>query len=120
MPVSITSKISVPPSFGSGTQPHDDPHAADLRELDRVADQVDENLPQADGIGLDGDRNAGLVLGRQPQPFGVGADLHGADHVGDDLLRGVDFKLHPLFARLDLGQVEDVIDEIRGGACRCV
>ena len=59
-----------------------EPPAALLGELDGVANQVDEDLPQAHRVGLNRLRNRSGELNRERQALGVSADLHQRLHVG--------------------------------------
>ena len=93
--------------------------AAFQREFDRVADEVDQDLVQAAGIaiqvggeslmGLDGEGEV-LLLGGNAHD--ILRDLHGVLH-GEGLAG--DFQL----AGLELGEVEDVVDDVNEVAgCR--
>ncbi|HTN03565.1 MAG TPA: hypothetical protein VL132_16865, partial [Planctomycetaceae bacterium] len=90
-----------------------------FRELQRIADEVQEQLAKTGGIGHD-------RLGNTPKPFGVernalleGADAHERNRFNDDLVRRTAdaFILH--LTGLDLREVEDVVDdreEVRAAA----
>ena len=54
-------------TLGIRVQPHHDLDAADLGELDGIADEVDQDLPQADRIGRDPLGNVSPDLKRQRQ-----------------------------------------------------
>ena len=80
-------------------------------ELDGVADQIDEDLPQASGIA---DERVGHVrhdAARQLEAFLVRARRQQADGVLDDVAESERDALERQLARLDLREVEDVVDE---------
>ena len=81
-------------------------------EFDRVAEQVDQYLLEADGVGVErGVRlvariaNLDLFLGGYAAYEGQA----GSAHVVDDHDVGVEFEL----AGFDLGQVEQVVDQVQ-------
>ncbi len=94
-------------------------HLALFRELDRVADQVGEDLAQPAGVADDqGVRDGGtdvagqlqsLMMRPQRQRFG-----HVAEPVGQRKRDGLQVEL----ARLDLGEIEDVVDDAEQGIGR--
>ena len=120
-PVSITSKtrcdfallgqirpsrqVTTTPALAKATIAHD-PHVALDGELDGIADEIDEQLPQASGIGQDRLRHALLPAVLQGEAFLVGADAEHRDHVGQDLLRRARHALDFQLARLDLRKVQ--------------
>ena len=86
-------------------------HLSPLRELDRVADQVNQDLPQAAGIADEGVGNVLVDVAGQLQPLLVGPQrqrgrrlFHAVAEAEFDLL---DFQL----AGFDFGEVEDVVDD---------
>ena len=62
----VESDVRVGP-IGQIHQPHHQPHAAELGELDRVAQQIDENLPEPRGIGANRFGNQSVILDLQRQ-----------------------------------------------------
>ncbi len=86
-------------------------HLAVLRELDGVRDQVEQRLPDPDGIADDAGRQGGN--GRsQRDPVDPRLLLHHGRHVDDDLA-----DVDRTFAQLepsgvDRGDVEDALDEV--------
>ncbi len=86
-------------------------HAAPVRELDRVGQQVLQNLAQALAIGLRVGRHAGCNMAGQRQPLLLG---HRAQRLDQRLhRRGQIDRLqhHGRLAGLDLGQVQNVVDQ---------
>ena len=85
-------------------------HLAALGELDRVAEQVREHLPQAQRIGDDPLRHRRRHAVDELEPLLMGAQRHRLDRIAEhlaDLDRDrIDLE-HP---GLDLGEVEDVFD----------
>ena len=121
-PVSVTSKATTelawlsamlserqPVCAGSDAQPH----AALGGELQRVGQQVLQDLLQALGIGDDAAAEVGVDLDveRQALRFGLVAERprHRLEHVGEEDLLGIDGDR----ARFDLGEVEDVADQVQ-------
>ena len=94
-----------------GVDPDDD--RAPLRELERIPDQVQDDLAQAAGIP---DERVGRVPGdvdRELQPLLVGTEGERLQRVaqgrtGAEKLGGVQLEL----ARLDLREIEDVVDDV--------
>ena len=88
-------------------------HAALGGELQRVAEQVLQDLLQALGIGDDAaaEMLVDLHLERQALRFGLVAERprHGLEHVGEEDLLGVDGD----GAGFDLGEIEDVADQVQ-------
>ena len=83
---------------------------AALREFIRVAHEVEKSLPQPHGVSVQRpdcaiatDRHAVLVLGRKR--------LNGLDHAVDERRKREIFQLQLHAASLDLGEIEDVVDQ---------
>ena len=109
-------------SFASvaAAEADDDRTLARLGELDGVAHQVDEDLPQAAGIGRDASRAAGRRIQLQAQvPCLLRARASARRHVGDQLPGEQATPLDVELAGLDLREVEDVVDQRAAGARRC-
>ena len=82
-----------------------------LGELERVVDEVAQHLRQAHGIAGDLVRHLGCDRGREVEPLRLRA-LAEQRHDGVDDLGRVDGDALELeLARLDLGEVEDVVDD---------
>ena len=112
MPVSMTSNCSRGSwPFARVQQPVDDAHLAGLGELDGIAHQIDENLPQAGRIGEDGFGQRAVGLDGERQALSVGPSSHQRGHVGENLPGGGGNALDVELAGLDLGDVEDVVDQ---------
>jgi hypothetical protein len=93
--------------------------AALVGELDRVADKVQQHLPDPAIVAAKSRGCGGRHVGRQLQPLGVskrGGQLHRAVEQRDQ----VEFRLiqlHP--AGLDLRQIEDVVQDRQQRVARC-
>ena len=88
-----------------------DRHRAPTRELHRVSHQIDQNLPQASGVAPHLRRYLGAYQTDQFQAFLLGFDR---EQLGRILQRRRQVEIHNLqlqFARLDLGEIQDVIDQ---------
>ena len=68
-------------------QPRLDSHTADIGELDRVPHEVNQDLPQPQGIGVNHRWDRSLKGNFERQLLGVGADSHQAHDVADHLPR---------------------------------
>ena len=81
------------------------------RELHRVREEVEEDLPEPPLVGMDGGGERRREVGGEGEPFRVGLDAgeggDGPEEVGEAERRGPHLEL----ARLDLGEVEHVVDE---------
>ena len=81
-------------------------------ELDRVADGVNQDLPQPDGVrpDLTGERSA--VLDLEAKALGLGGAPHDGLDLREDLERGRHRALHVDLPGLEPGQVEDVAQHL--------
>ena len=90
-------------------------HVALLGELERVADHVEQHLPQPDFIEQQSMRQLGIDLAEQPHALLAGFNrkksLDFLDQSGD----GDRFILQFELACFDLGQIENVVDEREQG-----
>jgi len=90
---------------------HTHDHFARLGELHRVADQIDHDLTKPRRIAAERGRKVGPDLAGELESLGVGARRERAQSVGNRVawieIDHVDFEL----ARLDLGEVEDIVDD---------
>ena len=100
-------------------QADDDPHAAGFGELDGVADQVQQDLPQAGRIGRYGFGQRSGEFQFQTKPLAACPHPHQRNHFGRDRRRRTGLPLDLEFSGLDLREVEDVVDDGRGGGRRC-
>ena len=93
--------------LGRGTHTH----LAPRRELDGVADVVQQHLPHAQRVAAQGARQARLDLERQVQTLRLGVlGAHARDAVEDAGQIEIGLFEHEL-ARLDLGEIENVVDD---------
>ncbi len=84
----------------------------DLGELDGVARQVDQDLPQPQRVADQGPRDPGVGPEEHLDPFFfLGLDGDQAGQVVQDLVEHERHRLHLQLAGLDLGKVEDVVDD---------
>ena len=82
-----------------------------LGELHRVAAQIEQNLPQAQGIADQHRRDGDIIANEEFEALLIGL---GVDRIGQRLQHAVqpEFDLLDLqLARLDLGQIENVVDQ---------
>ena len=87
-------------------------------ELDRIAGQVDEDLPQSHGISHQG---AGYILGDIDDQFQVFFSGFFTEHIGHFFQHIAQLEvqtLHVEFAGFDLGEIQDVVDQPQKGVCR--
>jgi len=82
-------------------------------ELDRVADQVDEYLSHTGRVACDCLWNGADELGGEPQPLRVGPLPHQRLHIGDELHGRAADELDSELVRLDLGDVQNVVDDVQ-------
>jgi hypothetical protein len=88
-----------------------DAHLALVGELDRVADQVEQDLTEASRIAGERRRHVRRDAARQLQPLLIGARRQQLDAVFDGVADGERHVLEREPARLDLRDVEDVVDD---------
>ena len=86
-------------------------------ELDGVADQVEQHLPQPAGVADQGVGHVRLHVADQLQPLPVGPHGQGPQGVADRRPQGEVGRVQLQLAGLDLGEVEQVVDDARAG-CR--
>ena len=97
----------------AGLDPDDD--LALLGELDGVADEVEQDLPQPAGVADQGVGHVRLDLADQLQPFPVGAEGQRPEGLAQDVPEGEVGVVELELAGLDLGEVEQVVDHARAG-----
>ena len=80
-------------------------------ELERIADQVEHHLAQPAGVAADHRHQLVRAFQAQAQALGLGPHGHQRHHVAHGFDQGEigQLQLHP--PGLDLGQVQDVIDQ---------
>ncbi len=86
-------------------------HLAALRELDRIADQVDQDLAHPSGVADYRHRHLRRDVARQFQPLLLAAQGQRLDRVADLVVQLERNRLQLQLPRLDLGEVEDVVDD---------
>ena len=84
---------------------------ATLGEAHRVAAQVEQDLPQAPGIGLHPGGHAAAGLQAEVQAFGFGLRLHHAHHLVEEVVQGQRGGVQAQATGFDAGQVEQAVDE---------
>ena len=82
-----------------------------LGELDGIADQVEKHLAEPGGVAYQGVGHVRLQVAGQLQALLVGARGQGAQGVADRRPQGEVSRLQLQLARLDLGEVEQVVDQ---------
>ncbi|CUJ07769.1 Uncharacterised protein [Achromobacter xylosoxidans] len=93
-----------------GAQPRH--HMAGIGELDGVVDQVVENLPDTAAVAHHPRRRRGIDTAVDDQPLLFGHAGIGGDAMLHQLARIEAVHLEPQLAGLDLGDVEDVADQL--------
>ena len=90
---------------------HDELYAAQLRELDRVRQQIDQNLPQPLFVGIDHDGQHGGTLENEVDPFRRGLQAKHADELVQKFAEAnlVARQIEP--AGLDLGDIQNAVDQ---------
>ena len=97
---------------------HLDHHLPVHSELDGIADQIDQDLAQAAGIAQHAVGDLGVHLGAHGHPLVV--RLHGQDVEGapEALPQGKGERFERQFPHLDLGEIEDIVEEPQQGRSR--
>ena len=92
---------------------HDELHAARLRELDGIRDQVDQDLPQPLLVGINHERQHGRPLEDEIDALGGRLQAEHADQLIEEFAQAdlVAGQIKP--ACLDLGDVQDAVDQPR-------
>ena len=102
--------------FAVGLDAHD--HLAPVGELDRVADQVDQHLAQPARVADQGVGHVRLDVPGQLQPLAVGPQGQGPQGVAQRVRKREVGRVQLQLAGLDLGEVEDVVDDGQQGLGR--
>ena len=89
----------------------DDVDAAAFGELERVADEVEEDLLETRGIRAEGQRHLGRQAHHELHALGVGARLHGRDDVLQQHAQILIADAQIELARLDAREIEDVVQQ---------
>ena len=99
-----------------------DADATGLGELDRIAGEVEQHLAQACGIAGDALRQRLVDVGGDFEALGLRAGPEQLDHLLDQSERRERTRLEVELAGLDLGEVEDFLDQreqcVARGLCR--
>ena len=95
-----------------------DPHVSLLRELDGVADQVQEDLTQSARVAGQNGWNVGGNAQQQLQVLFGRPGRERTKRIGDQIAKVEVDPLEFQFAGLDLREVEDVVDQAQQGICR--
>ena len=90
---------------------HDELHAAGLRELQRIRQQVDQNLAQALFVGIDDEGQHRRPLEDEVDAFGDGLNAKHSDELVEEFAQPhlVARQVKP--AGLDLGNVQNAVDQ---------
>ncbi len=80
-------------------------------ELDGVVAQVDQHLPQPQRVADQGGRHVRRTVEQQLQPLVLGLHPHQVGQVVHDIFQVEVDLLHRHLAGLDLGEIEDVVDD---------
>ena len=116
MPVSLTEKCSRAPIAEPLVTADLHQHVPMLGELDGVADQVGDDLADAPRIAGNPRRDVGRDVGDQLEPLLVGQQRQRLQRVLDEIDHRERNRLELELLRLDLGKVEDVVEQ---GQQRC-
>ena len=90
---------------------HAQHHLALLGKLDGVAEQIDENLAQASGVASQRVRHVRIDIDDQFEALLVRPQCQRVRRVADGIARVEVDRVQLQFARLDLGEVQDVVDD---------
>ena len=93
-------------------------HLAALGELDRVADQIEQHLAQPGRVPAQLAGEGRIDVGAEIQTAIAGARLQREKHLVDGLAQGEVDGLDAELARLDLREIEDVVDDAEQGIGR--
>ena len=87
-----------------------DHHLALLGELQGIADEIDDDLPQADRVPLEHVGHVGRHVASQLQPLLVGAGRQGVERVAQVIAQAEGDGIEVQPPRLDLGKIKNVVD----------
>ncbi len=89
---------------------HVQDHLAVLGELDGIAQEVDQNLPQAMLIAFQGVRNIGPDLAGQFQPLDMRPQGQGFEDRSEAVAQPKVLRVQGQLTRFDLGKIQDVVE----------
>nr|WP_244850594.1 hypothetical protein [Caballeronia sp. SL2Y3] len=93
---------------------------AGVREFERVAEQVVENLRDANRIEQQLRRTRPVDHDKEPQALPIGERRVRGHHAHDERAYGAPFFREPHFADIHLREVEDIVDHLQKRARRCL
>ena len=82
-----------------------------LGELDRVADEIRQHLPQPRPVADDAVGHAARDVAGEPSPFSCARSASGFSAFGQLIAQLKRRRIQPSSSRLDLREVEDVVDD---------
>src|SRR5262249_4859112 len=91
---------------------------AALRELDRIARQVEQDLPQAPRVAPQPARRLGVNTADQFQPLDTGRLGEQADRLLDGGIQVEVYRFQLQLTGLDLREIEDVVEDVEQGLGR--
>ena len=86
-----------------------DQNLAMFGEFDRVADQIDEDLPESNGVGLDHLLSIKVDLQAERQVFRIGTHTHKGEDFVDEAGWTAGGWFDDKLARLNLGEVKYIV-----------
>ena len=105
---------------GARTGTHAQPHLALVGELDGIAEQIGEDLLEAQWVTAITLRQVGIKFHGEGESLLARAELKQMDHVVDRLAQREGLAVDGQLAGLDLGEVEDVVEDAEQGLCRAL
>ncbi len=99
-------------------QRHPKGHRSSIGELDRIADEVEKDLPQPSGVALEAGGDGWSHGGRYPQLLGARLGGHQIDDAAHDIVQCELDDLQLELARFQLGEIKNVIDDGEQGIAR--
>src|SRR5262249_37948591 len=95
-----------------GAPHHQVDRTAELSEFDRVRQQVEKNLRQTRGVGVQV-KHVLSDIGRQPKQTGYGAILDEGDGAVDERPRVDHFLMELQLTSVDARQIEQIVDDVQ-------
>ena len=108
------------PAVGDRDHPNRDDDLASLGELQRVAEEVDDDLREAAAIADDPLGHVAVDVADQLDPFLVRARRHGPQDLAERFVQIELDRIEIDLAGLDLGEIEDVVDQREQRVARCL
>ena len=99
-------------------QLHLDENLTALGELDRVADQVDDHLPQPSRIAERDARHVRQHVADQLEPPLLGAQRERLEEIRKMIAHGERERLELQLACFDLGEIQDIVEQVQQGVGR--